>query len=275
MVAVAPQLGEIDVQGQLRVTQTQPLHEGTQLADRRPRHGDVIEERLAPRQHVEIAVQVHELDEALRRTRRHAVEQDLEIRSRLALDRVENALSVPVGRDATGLENRRQETPVTEVEGQRRRREAGLGQHRQHEVDDFEVRREAGIAVELGAELQWRARCREGARTGVHRRSRVAETVRPVATEAVRIDTRDLWRHVGAQAEHAAAGLVRHLEGEQVEVLADADEQRIGVFEHRRDHQLVAPACRAVEESAPQRLDMCRCRGQELVDTVGQLPRAP
>ena len=88
----------------------------------------------------------------------------------------------------------------------------------------------------------------------------------------MRVDARDLRRGVGTHAERAATELVGELEGLQVECMTGSGQQRLEVLEQRRDHQLVAAAARAVDQAAPQLLDVSSLRGKHIRDVLGQQP---
>ena len=129
---------------------------------------------------------------------------------------------------------------------------AGDVQALEHQVEDLEVGLEAGVAVDLGAELQRLARRAGAAGARVQHRPAVAQPGHAAAVQQVRVDARDLRRAVGAQAERAAAQLVDQLEGLQVELVAGARQQRLDVLEQRRHDQLEADS-RAAASSRPRR----------------------
>ncbi len=86
----------------------------------------------------------------------------------------------------------------------------------------------------------------------------------------MRVDTRHLRRHVGAQAERAARQLVDQLEGAQVQILAPARQQRLEVFEQRRHDHLVAVDAKAVQQMAPQLFDLAGFRRQHVGNILGK-----
>jgi hypothetical protein len=100
----------------------------------------------------------------------------------------------------------------------------------------------------------------------------VAQARHAFAVEEVRVDARHLRRDVGAQAHHAARELVDHLEGAQLEVVTGAGEQRVGVLDERRHHELVVLAEKQVQNGTAQHLDAHRLGGQDVVDVLGQDP---
>ena len=99
---------------------------------------------------------------------------------------------------------------------------------------DFGVRLGVARAEQLRAREQRHARFEHAGRIRVHDGAGIAESSRAVAAQAGRIDARRLRRHVGANAEHAAAALIDHAERLQLEIVARTDEQRVEKFDQRR-----------------------------------------
>jgi hypothetical protein len=80
----------------------------------------------------------------------------------------------------------------------------------------------------------------------------------------MRIDAGDLRGGIRTQPEHASARLIDQLEGAQVEVAAGTGQQRIDVFDQRRNHQFVAVTDIQIEQRAPQLLDTARFAGKHI-----------
>ncbi len=95
----------------------------------------------------------------------------------------------------------------------------------QHQLDDFEVRLETGMAVDFGADLQQLAAGQQVGRTGMQHVAAVAQAGDAGAVEQVRVDARDLRGHVGAHAQGAAGQLIDQLAGAQVQIAAGARQQ--------------------------------------------------
>jgi hypothetical protein len=83
------------------------------------------------------------------------------------------------------------------------------------------------VAVELGADLDRLAHLGHARGDRVQDAAAIAKPRHALAVEQVRVDARDLRRVVGAHAHHAAGELVDQLEGGEVEVAADARQERI------------------------------------------------
>jgi hypothetical protein len=110
-------------------------------------------------------------------------------------------------------------------------RHIGQLQHGQHQADDFDVAARAGIAVQLGAQLDRAARGRQRTRLGMQHAAGVAQAARAFATQGVRIDARHLRRDVGAEAHLPARLRVDDLEGTQIQVLARTGQQGFQVLD--------------------------------------------
>ena len=85
----------------------------------------------------------------------------------------------------------------------------------------------------------------------------------------MRINARHLGRYVRAHAHGTARQLVNQLEGLQIEIVAGAGQQRIDIFQHRRQHQLVAVTLKQVEHAPPQRLNAACGNRQNVLDIFG------
>ena len=144
-------------------------------------------------------------------------------------------------------------------------------EHVQRQFLHLQVGLQAGVAEDLGAELQRLTRA-ESAGARMQDRAAVAQPRHTLPIEQVRVDARGLRRGVGAQAQRAAAELVHQLEGAQIQLMARASEQRIQMFEQRRHDQLEAVAARTVEQAAPQFLDAARLRRQDIGNVLRQQP---
>jgi hypothetical protein len=93
-------------------------------------------------------------------------------------------------------------------------------------------------------------------------RTQVTQARRHIALQRVCIDARCLRGHVCPQSHHSAVQLVGNLEGLQVEVVAGAREQRLEVFDQRRDDQFVSPARVQVQKFTARGLQS-PCRGRQ------------
>ncbi len=179
---------------------------------------------------------------------------------------------VCIGRHA--VEQAANDARIAEVE--RHARDTGDVQRVECEFEHFEVGFEAGMAVDLGAELQRFARSVQAGRTGAQQRPAIAQAGHAAAVEQMRIDARHLRRRVGAHAESAAAQLVDELEGLQVEFAIGTrtafGEQRLDMFEQWRHDQLETVAARRIEQPAAEFLDTPRLGRQDIGNMLGQQP---
>ena len=137
---------------------------------------------------------------------------------------------------------------------------------------DFEVGLAAGVAIDLGAELQRLARGVRALGLRVHHRAAIAQARHGLPAQQVRIDARHLRRGVGPQAKRTAGQLVDQLEGLQIKGFAGAGEQRFEVLEQRRNHQLVAIRAGGVEQFAAEFFDVPGLGGQNIGDVIRQKP---
>ena len=128
------------------------------------------------------------------------------------------------------------------------------GERRCSRLLDLQVAFDAGVAVDLGADLQRLARGIQAARAGVQHAAAIAQARDALAVQQMRVDARHLRRDVGAHAHHAAGELVHQLEGAQVQVVAGAGQQRLQVLEQRRHHQLVAVHAEQLQQPRAQRI---------------------
>jgi hypothetical protein len=142
----------------------------------------------------------------------------------------------------------------------------------ERQILDLEIGFEAGMAVELGAELQRLAGRLQARRARVDHGAAIAKPSHAGAVQQVGVNARDLRRRVGAQPERAAAGLVDQLEGAQLELVAGAGEQRLEMLDQRRHHQFVAVGASAVEHRTAQFLEAPRLRRQHVSDVLRQQP---
>ncbi|MCC2636251.1 MAG: hypothetical protein K0S48_4137, partial [Ramlibacter sp.] len=154
----------------------------------------------------------------------------------------------------------------------RERTDLGGLQAVQRQQQGLEVGFEAGVAVDLRAELHRLAGGMGAVGAGVQHRAAVAQAGDALAIEQVGIDAGDLRRGVGADAEHAAGELVDQLEGLQPQRFARPGEQRLQVFQQRRHHQLVAVATRGVQQFAAQFFDVPGLGRQHIGDVIRQDP---
>jgi hypothetical protein len=133
---------------------------------------------------------------------------------------------------------------------------------------------DAGMAIELGADLQRLAGGGQPGRQGMQHAAAIAQARHPPAVEQMGVDAGHLRRDVGAQAHGAAGELIDQLEGAQIHVPPAAGEQRLEVLEQRRHHQLVAMQRELVEQRPAQALQPARLEGQDILDGFGQDPAA-
>ncbi len=146
--------------------------------------------------------------------------------------------------------------------------DVGRAERRQQQFEDLAVGGDAGVAVELGADLHDLPRVAGARRLRAQHAPRVAEARDAGLVQQVRVDARDLRRRVGAHAEHAARQRIDGLERLQVEVASGAGQQRIEELDQRRLHQPVAAHAEVIEQHAAQRLDARRFRGQHVLDRL-------
>ena len=142
----------------------------------------------------------------------------------------------------------------------------------QGECENFQVRLEAGVAINLCAELQRLAAGLRAGRQGVQDRAAITQAGDTLAVEQVGVNARHLRGAVGAYTERAARELVHQFEGLQIQPLVAATEQRLQVLHEGWHHQLVAVATGHVEQLAPDVFDMPRLRGQHIGNVVRQDP---
>ena len=128
------------------------------------------------------------------------------------------------------------------------------------------------MAVDLGADLQRLARRVQAGRLRVQHAAGIAQAGDGVAVQQVGVDAGDLRRHVGAQAEQAAAHRIDEFKSAEIGVLSGAGQQRIDVFEQRRHHEFVAVGTEGVEHQAAQLFDLARFGRQDVGDILGQEP---
>ena len=146
--------------------------------------------------------------------------------------------------------------------------DADQRQHVEHQAHDLDVALRPGVAEQLGADLQRVARGVQRRRGDVQRTAEIAQPRRRVGTAITGVNARGLGRHVGTDGERAAGERVIDLEGLRMQVTANAGEQGIGIFDQRRDHQLVAPAGEQVEQLSTQLLECAGLRRQQILDAL-------
>ena len=103
--------------------------------------------------------------------------------------------------------------------------EARQRQRGQRELLNFRIRFETGVTINFGTDLQWLAGGVQPDRAGMQDAACVAQSRHRITIQQMRIDPRDLGRHVGPQANGSARQLVDQLEGTQVEILSRSGQQ--------------------------------------------------
>ncbi|MNO64552.1 hypothetical protein D3C76_552810 [compost metagenome] len=151
-------------------------------------------------------------------------------------------------------------------------RHIGQLQHGQHQADHLDVADRAGVAVQLGTELDRAARSRQRARQGVQHATGVAQTARAFTTQGVRIDARDLRGDVGTKAHLPTRLWVNNLERAQIQVLAGTGKQRFQVLDMRSHDELVTPALEQIQHLTTRDLDARSLRWQYFFDAIWQQP---
>ena len=149
---------------------------------------------------------------------------------------------------------------------------ARRGERREHQGDDFAVAGDAGLAIELGADLHDFARLRDAGRERAQHAAGVAQSRQAGFVQQMGVDARDLRRDVGAHAEQAAGQRIDDLERLQFEVAAGAGQQRFEVLDQRRLHEPVAVRAEVIEQRAAQRLDALGLAREDVLDMLGQHP---
>ncbi|MNO80136.1 hypothetical protein D3C76_713290 [compost metagenome] len=151
-------------------------------------------------------------------------------------------------------------------------RHVGQLQHGQHQADHFNVAARAGVAVQLGAQLDRAARGRQCTRLSMQHTAGVAQTARAFATQGVRIDARHLRRDVGTETHLPARLRVDDLEGAQIQVLARAGQQGFQVLDMGSHDKLVTPALEQIQHLATRDFNARRFRWQYFFDAIWQQP---
>ena len=151
-------------------------------------------------------------------------------------------------------------------------RHIGQLQHGQHQADDFHVAARAGIAVQLGAQLDRAARGRQGTRLSMQHAAGIAQTARTFATQGVRIDARHLRRDVGTETHLPARLRVDDLEGTQIQVLARAGQQGFQVLDMGSHDKLVTPALEQIQHLTTRDFNARRFWWQYFFDAIWQQP---
>src|SRR5690606_26830816 len=90
----------------------------------------------------------------------------------------------------------------------------------ERELNNLDIGLEAGVSEDFGTDLQQLAIGQQTGWPRMQHRTAVTQASHPLAVEKVRIDTRDLWSHVGPHTQGATRQLIHQLEGSQVEVAA-------------------------------------------------------
>ncbi|MCY1426586.1 hypothetical protein D9M71_424090 [compost metagenome] len=151
-------------------------------------------------------------------------------------------------------------------------RHIGQLQHGQHQADHLDVADRAGVAVQLGTELDRAARSRQRPRQSVQHAAGIAQAARPFTTQGVRIDARDLRGDVGTKAHLPTRLRVNNLERAQIQVLAGTGKQRFQVLDMRGHDELVTPALEQIQHLTTRDLDARSLRWQYFFDAIWQQP---
>ena len=151
--------------------------------------------------------------------------------------------------------------------------DAGAVQRIDHQRDDFGVRLGVVRTEQFRTGQQRHARFEHAGGVRVHDGAGITESSGAVAAQARGIDARGLRRHVGADAQHAAAALIDHAKRLQFEIVTRTDEQRIEKFDQRRLDVLVAPRDEQIEHAPAELLERPCIGRQHLIDSVRKTPR--
>lgn len=146
----------------------------------------------------------------------------------------------------------------------------GQLQHGEHQADDFHVAARAGIAIQLGAQLDRAARGRQGTWLGMQHATGVAQATWPFAAQGMRIDARHLRRDVGTEPHLPARLRVDDLEGTQIQVLAGAGQQGLQVLDMGSHDKLVTPALEQIQHLTTRYFNTRRFRWQYFFDAIWQ-----
>jgi hypothetical protein len=149
---------------------------------------------------------------------------------------------------------------------------AGGLERGQQQFLDFQVRLDAGMAEQFGADLERLPAAPHAGRLGAQHRAGIAQPGRALMVDEVGVDAGGLGRHVGAHAQHAAGQAVHHLEGFQVQVPGRPGEQGFQVFHQGRADQVVAVGVEQIEQAPPQALRRPGIMGQDIFDVFGEEP---
>ena len=174
------------------------------------------------------------------------------------------------GIEPGGTRQRPVDADVPEIEVQSA--DPRANERRQQQLHHFAVGGDAGVPVQLAADLHHLAGIAGSGGRGMQHAPRVAEARDAGFVEQVGIDARDLRRGVRPQPQHPAGKRIDHLERLQVEVAPGAGQQRVEVLDQRRRHQAIAVRVEMIEQRAAQRLDPCCLGGQHVLDRLGQQP---
>ncbi len=107
---------------------------------------------------------------------------------------------------------------------------------------------------------------------GPHYGSGVAQSAETIPGQPAGVHPGHLGGHVRPEAHETPAGLVHHLHGAQVQVLADACEQGVQELHLRRHDQGVPPPVVKVQKPPPQTLYGLGPLGQNVFDPLGEQP---
>jgi hypothetical protein len=128
------------------------------------------------------------------------------------------------------------------------------------------------MAVNLRADLQRFTGPIQAGRQRVQYAARVTKPVYAFAVHQVRVNASDLGSDIRTHAQRAARQLVNQLERTQIEVVAGSSQQRLDIFEQRRQNELIAMQREEVEHASTQRFHTARGLGQNVLYIFRQQP---
>ncbi|MCY1536780.1 hypothetical protein D9M68_722500 [compost metagenome] len=257
MVAIAPDIGQIDAERHVG----HRIHHGLQRVQRgghARQQGQIAAGFL---QHFRTAVQIGQQLQGLQRLGAHAgrARRQFDQAGNVLFAHQEDDLFRQRGQGGVRLQDGAEHAGMAKI--QPRIAHAGDGHRFQHELDDFQVGLRAGMAVDLGADLQQLAAGQQIRRTGMQHVAAIAQAGDARAVQQVRVDARDLRSHVSAHAQRAAGQLVDQFARTQIQIAAGTGQQRIDVFDQGRRDQFEAVRAVQIEKFAAQFLDapgLCR-----------------
>jgi hypothetical protein len=91
-----------------------------------------------------------------------------------------------------------------------------------------------------------------------------------LSIKALRIDPRDLGRHIWAQAQCPPGQLVSEFERAQIKVAAASDRKRIQMLDQWRLNQLITVGSSQIEQMSAQLFDLARFGRQHIGEGFGQ-----